>query len=129
MFFAIHSDKKPPVLLMVNIYTFSIKSMSFFRPGIQATNKRIIPAVNEQTAEEIGPAPLRIKVVSPKLLTAKNISFVSKTNTALKKYKIAKIVLIAASLPPSSGLNDSIIKKIDIKNGTIKPITGRKDPL
>ena len=86
-------------------------------------------ATPEQIADEIGPAPFRILSVWPKSFTAKNISFVSKTNTALKKKKIANKVLIIASLVFSSGLNDSIIKKIAIKNGMIKPITGRTEPL
>ena len=45
--------------LMIDGYTLSIKSI-FFLLGTQETISRITPALPEQIAEEIGPAPLRI---------------------------------------------------------------------
>ena len=108
---------------------FSMKSISFFLRGIQVTTKRITPAIAEHIADETGPPPFRIWVVSPRLLACKNNSLVNKTRTAQAKNKRARIVLITANFAFQAGLNDSIIRTIAIKNGKINPKIGAIVPL
>ena len=88
-----------------------------------------MPAKVEHMAEENGPPPFLIVFVSPKLFAAKNSSFVNNTRTADAKKNNARIVLIAAIFAFQAGLNDSIIKTIDIKNGKINPKIGAIVPL
>mgnify|MGYP003317108015 CR=1 FL=1 len=97
--------------------------------GNQVANKSKIPAIADDIALTIGPAPFLNVVDSPKPLIDKNNSFVSKTHNTHKNKSTAKAVLSTLSDPDHDFLNDSRNKTIAIAKGKTNPKTGIIVPL